>query len=209
MRSGEIGGKLASAAEWTAKQGKQKREAALARWARDKRIQPGQKCGRWLVIKRAGSDPGHKDALWLCQCECGEERRVRARYLRDGRSQSCGCWRAEAARLFLTKHGESHGELLPEYRAWNAAIYRCHNPKSKNYPSYGGRGIKVAEEWRDRRTGFWKFFQHLGPRPSDSHSIDRINVDGHYEPGNVRWATPTEQAYNKRHIPIDRRFGPW
>lgn len=74
-------------------------------------------------------------------------------------------------------------------------IARCENSSEQSFPLYGGRGIRVCAEWRH---DFAAFFKHIGPRPSPTHSIDRIDVNGNYEPGNVRWATPTEQARNKR-----------
>lgn len=83
----------------------------------------------------------------------------------------------------------------PEYKTWENAIQRCTNPNHSSYERYGGRGIRVCEEWRD---SFLAFFEHVGPRPSPAHSIDRIDNDGDYEPGNVRWATDREQRANTR-----------
>lgn len=84
----------------------------------------------------------------------------------------------------------------PEHRAWRNMRARCYNPKSASYAYYGERGITVCDEWLK---SFDEFFDHVGPRPSVDHSIDRINNDGNYEPGNVRWATTTEQNRNMRH----------
>jgi len=83
----------------------------------------------------------------------------------------------------------------PEYAIFRGLINRCENPKVRSYPIYGGRGIRVAPEWR---TNFAAFFEHVGLRPSPAHSIERVDVNGHYEPGNVVWATPVEQANNTR-----------
>jgi len=91
----------------------------------------------------------------------------------------------------MTRHG---GTKWPEYAVWNTMNARCTNPKNENYPRYGGRGIRVVPEWAD---SFARFIADVGRRPSDAHSIDRINNDGNYEPGNVRWATSTEQARNR------------
>jgi hypothetical protein len=83
----------------------------------------------------------------------------------------------------------------PEWGAWAGIKQRCFDPKSVSFDDYGGRGITMAPEWRD---DFLAFYEHLGPRPSPAYSVDRIDVDGNYEPGNVRWATRSQQAANKR-----------
>lgn len=90
------------------------------------------------------------------------------------------------------KHGMYR---TPEYQAWISIKARCYNPNSRNYKNYGGRGISMCSEWD---ADFMAFYEHIGPRPSDRHSIDRIDVNGHYEPGNVRWTTWDVQAVNKR-----------
>lgn len=83
----------------------------------------------------------------------------------------------------------------PEHRAWRKARDRCCNPSDRNYPDYGGRGLSMCQEWRD---SFLAFYHHIGPRPSPDHSLDRIDNDRGYEPGNVRWATRAQQARNRR-----------
>ena len=83
----------------------------------------------------------------------------------------------------------------PEYKAWSSMKTRCGNPNNNRWKYYGGRGISVCNEWVNN---FSAFFDHIGPRPSPVHSIDRINNDGDYEPGNVKWSTPSEQARNRR-----------
>lgn len=82
----------------------------------------------------------------------------------------------------------------PLYKMWHGMRVRCRDEKSRHFPNYGGRGISVCERWDD----FWQFVDDMGPRPSEKHSLDRIDVNGNYEPGNVRWATPKEQAWNTR-----------
>lgn len=95
-------------------------------------------------------------------------------------------------------HGMSRGpdgKHTPEYKAWIHARRRCTTPHDPAYKHYGGRGIRVCDEWMQ---SFAKFYDHIGPRPTEQHSLDRIDNDGHYEPGNVRWATKSEQAANQR-----------
>lgn len=154
----------------------------------------GQTFGRWTVVERvADRRPGVPS--WLCWCECGEERPVEGVHLRRGSSQSCGCKQADEARVRASVNSYRHGQCeTPAYIAWAAMIQRCENPKCRGYKNYGGRGIRVCQEWHK----FEPFFTHMGPRPSGSHSIERIDVDGNYDPGNVRWALYREQQRNKR-----------
>lgn len=95
----------------------------------------------------------------------------------------------------LTRRGEP---VSPEYRAWYQMVYRCTNPKFPQWKDYGGRGIKVCDAWR---YSFTTFLKDVGPKPSSKHSIDRIDNEGNYEPGNVRWATRKEQNSNQRRSP--------
>jgi hypothetical protein len=88
--------------------------------------------------------------------------------------------------------------MHPIYKIWDGIIQRCLNPNFAGYSNYGGRGIRVCPEWHG---SFEAFASHIGPRPTDKHSVDRINNEGHYEPGNVRWATAKEQANNRRNTP--------
>lgn len=149
----------------------------------------GQSFGRWTVSSYAG------DASWSCLCECGTERNVPGFSLRSGISKSCGCLAAESASSRLLKHGHARiGNTTPEYRAWAAARERCTNPNKKNWHRYGGRGIRMCDEWM---ASFEAFLEYIGARPSSVHSLDRYpNNDGNYEPGNVRWATPEQQGRN-------------
>lgn len=103
------------------------------------------------------------------------------------------------------RHGDPHTVKLnhrkhgmwqsPEYSSWSGMKDRCSNPNNPRYKHYGGRGIKVYDEWKE---SFSAFYSYIGTKPTAEHSLDRIDVDGNYEPGNVRWATPQEQSYNKR-----------
>lgn len=124
---------------------------------------------------------GH--SFWEVLCDCGNRKVVRIDALRLGQS-SCGCLRGEQLRT----HG-AHG--TPEYRSYRSAMNRCTNPRSPSYPEYGGRGIRFMF------SSFQEFRDHIGQRPR-GYSLDRINNDGNYEPGNVRWASRKTQANNRR-----------
>lgn len=152
----------------------------------------GTRFGRLVVCEGAGKDI--EGLRWLCLCDCGTAKVVSGKHLRRGAIRSCGCLRKETSRAVGLKvqHGQS---LTPEYRAWRNAKDRCHNPRNRQFANYGARGIVVAAEWRD---SFEAFYAHVGARPSSSHSIDRINNDLGYEPGNVRWVIQKVQARNRR-----------
>lgn len=125
------------------------------------------------------------------RCDCGGTTISQRTPLVKGVTKSCGCLSAKLSKKRFTKHGKYQ---TAEYTIWVGMIQRCENPKSFAYSYYGGRGIRVCERWRL----FENFLEDMGPRTSQSHSIDRINNDGNYEPSNCRWATPKEQSNNQR-----------
>lgn len=120
--------------------------------------------------------------------------------LRSGRSQSCGCLKREQVSTLVsrTRWAGSHGlSKHPLYQTWKRINRRCHSPAAHNYRWYGGRGIQVCPEWRHDAGAFIAYVEReLGPRPTPKHSIDRVDNNGNYEPGNLRWATPVEQVHN-------------
>jgi hypothetical protein len=156
----------------------------------------GRRFGRWLVLGLTQPHALGAPPRWNCICECGVSRSVNGSDLRGGASRSCGCSKR--------KHGESgrtvdgrRGLGSAEHRCLSNVIQRCTNPKNKDFKYYGARGVSVADEWRGSG-GFERFLAHVGRRPSPTHSLDRIDNDGNYAPGNVRWATAKEQASNRR-----------
>lgn len=150
----------------------------------------GKRFGRLTVVALAENIGGKRG--WQCKCDCGSAPVVRHDHLAGGRVVSCGCHRAAASGARNRTHGRSR---TAEYRIWRNMLNRCHWDKWPEWHLYGGRGITVCDEWR---ASFEAFFVHMGERPTSTHSIDRIDGNKGYEPGNCRWATPTEQARNTR-----------
>lgn len=147
---------------------------------------PGEVYGRWTIIGEAPKSKAGQRRV-LCRCACGTEKIVQAQSIIDGASRSCECGRLEV----VTKHGMSSRS---EYRIWAGMRARCSRPSNPLYKNYGARGIAVCERWNS----FLAFLADMGPRPTSAHSIDRIDNDGNYEPGNCRWATAIEQIHNQR-----------
>lgn len=149
----------------------------------------GKVFGKWTVLSRDMSKP--RRTHYLCRCECGNVRVIASQSLRNGESRSCGCLRAAVMRERQTKHGQY---ATPTYRSWRAMLARCSDQSHKQFKDYGGRGIAVADLWK---SSFQTFLDDMGERPPGT-TLDRIETNGNYEPGNCRWATRTEQNRNKR-----------
>jgi hypothetical protein len=149
----------------------------------------GRKFGRWLV--KGFSHQNGKMFYWSCICDCGTERAVFGGDLKRGGSVSCGCLKREESARRLISHDMS---FHPAYRSWIAMKVRCLNPSNTGYKDYGGRGITICDEWME----FDAFWHDMGPTWASGLSIDRIDVDGDYEPSNCRWATPKIQGNNRR-----------
>lgn len=146
----------------------------------------GERFGRLTVISFAYSK--NKQTYWLCRCDCGKEKIIQRSSLLRGETKSCGCYNADKQKT----HGMTKSRL---YNIWSLMKARCERKNCPSYKNYGARGISICMEWKD----FLKFYQWSQENGySNSLTLDRINVDGNYEPANCRWASKQVQMYNKR-----------
>lgn len=153
----------------------------------------GERYDRLVAVRRVANKG--RQTRWLFMCDCGAEAEASLGAVRSGEIRSCGCLIGDANRMRLFKHGHSQGSRpSPTYISWAGAKARCFNVKNKRFADYGGRGITMCDRWRD---SFEAFLADMGERPKGT-SIDRIDNDGHYEPGNCRWARKGQQNGNVR-----------
>jgi len=158
-----------------------------------KPFQGGEVFGRFTVI--SFSHIAKRVHYYKCRCSCGTIKTVQRSGLLSGNIRSCGCLVRDNNEQ-RTKHGcARNNKVTKEYTCWLGMISRCENPNYIDYNLYGGRGIKICKRWRD---SFEAFLQDMGCKPSPKHSIDRIDTNGNYEPGNCRWSNLKEQGRNKR-----------
>lgn len=157
----------------------------------------GKRFTRLTVISFHGV--GSRGRYWLCKCDCGNEKITNTYSLTSNHCKSCGCLQIDKIREQGFRNA-THGcnrvkNQTTEYGSWSDMRTRCYNPNNKNYPNYGGRGITICDQWR---YSFETFLADMGLKPSKKHTLDRIKVNGNYEPSNCRWATRKEQNRNTR-----------
>ena len=143
----------------------------------------------YLVVQKLDYNPNNKSAKWLCKCDCGNYATVRGADLKTGHTSSCGCKKHEPSHVVHYKQGTRI------YNIWKSMKNRCYNKNERNFKNYGGRNINVCNEWKNNFQSFYDWSIQHGY--SDNLTIDRIDVNGNYEPSNCRWITMSEQSINK------------
>ena len=164
-------------------------------------VKTGDRYGRLTIISEDEpyiNSTGLSYRKFICLCDCGSKLNVVLNHLRTGHTKSCGCFIENLFNVKNYKHGFTNHPL---FQTWRDMVRRCYNQNRPDYINYGGRGIIVCERWLGE-IGFINFVNDMGPKPSSEYSIDRIDVNGNYEPSNCRWATWSEQMKNRRKYTI-------
>lgn len=151
----------------------------------------GATIGRLFVVCRDSAKAKHGEIRWVCLCTCGNIHVAEGRHLNNRDIQSCGCLRSVMTGHRVRIHGKSRSR---EYISWCSMKARCYRKENNRYYAYGGRGITVCDRWLH---SFENFYRDMGLRPKNT-TLDRINVNGNYEPENCRWADSATQQANKR-----------
>lgn len=164
----------------------------------------GQKFNRLTVIERYKDKSHQQGVKWICLCDCGNTKIISSYSICSGNTKSCGCFALEVRKKIHLKHG--HANKILEYSIWKGMKTRCYNKNAQAYKNYGGRGIKVCNEWNN---SFLQFFQDMGKRPTPKHTIERINNNMGYSPNNCKWIHKSKQNQNTRYnhfIKIDNQI---
>ena len=159
----------------------------------------GQRFGSWTVLELAKDK---KPTTWICRCDCGTTKAVNAASLREGDSTGCQkcIWKTKQHPRLHTDGSRRwiNGKATHIYTEWRGIKERCNNPKNKSYKNYGGRGIKLCDEWNKDFQSWFDYVSKLDHFGEEGRTLDRIDNNDGYKPGNVRWATKSEQEKNKR-----------